>query len=429
MVQPSRGPVVRVRPPALALPPRRWVRAPTSWLAALRLGHLPGNVVLVDAVVAVAVGLLGLAELAGVVPGSIFPAATGVSVVFVLLSAAPLVVRRRYPMAAFLAVVVVTTVWQYSLYAPDQQMPFEPFVALLVSVFGAGALTQGRTAAAAVATVGVGSALTVVDVLSGEPVGAAVPPLVMILGVFALGRLTAAYRRRAHESAIRAVRAEQSAERATQEAVASERASIARELHDVVSHDVSLMVLQASVERRLLGEAPVGAAAATADVLESIESAGRDALTELRHMLGVLRQEAQAPLAPQPGLDRLDELVDDARAAGVAVEVTRQGDGPLPPGLDLAAYRVIQESLTNVVKHVGPTRVRLALARIPDELSIDVLDDGPTAGAVRPQLPGGHGLLGMRERVQLYGGTLLAGPYERGFRVQVRLPIPSGTSA
>jgi signal transduction histidine kinase len=383
----------------------------------------------VDALVAAAVALLGLAELSGLIPGSFFPTTATVSFVFILLSAAPLVVRRRYPMAAFLAVVVVITVWQYSFYGVDQQMPFEPFVALVVVVFGAGALTEGRVAAAAMATVGVGVTLTVVDVLAGQPVGAAVPPLVMILGVFALGRLTALYRRRAHESALRAVRAEQSAERAKQEAVASERARIARELHDVVSHDVSLMVLQASVERRLLGESPDGAATSTAAVLQSIESAGRDALTELRHMLGVLREDADAPLAPQPGLARLEDLVDDARAAGVDVQVSRQGDGALPPGLDLAAYRVVQESLTNVVKHVGPTRVRLSLDRRPDELVIDVLDDGPVGDGPRPMLPGGHGLLGMRERVQLYGGAMRAAPHEQGFRVQVHLPVPAVVSA
>jgi signal transduction histidine kinase len=383
----------------------------------------------VDGLLAVAVALLGLAELTGVVPGSLFPATTGVSVVFILLSAAPLAVRRRYPMAAFLAVVVVTTVWQYSVYTVDQQPPFEPFVALLITVFGAGALTEGRAAAAALATVGVGVTLSVADIAFGQPVGIAIPPLVMILGVFALGRLTAVYRRRALESALRAVLAEQSAERSRQEAIASERARIARELHDVISHDVSLMVLQASVERRLLGERPEdgsGTDSSTADVLESIESTGRDALTELRHMLGVLRDAGDAPLAPQPGLDRLDELLTNARSAGVDVHLRRDGVRGLPPGLDLAAYRVVQEALTNVVKHVGPTRVSVSLEHRPDALVIEVVDDGPPRPA---GLPGGHGLVGMRERVSLYGGTLLAEPHGGGFRVLARLPITSVATA
>lgn len=383
----------------------------------------------VDGLLAVAVALLGLAELTGVVPGSLFPATTGVSVVFILLSAAPLAVRRRYPMAAFLAVVVVTTVWQYSVYTVDQQPPFEPFVALLITVFGAGALTEGRAAAAALATVGVGLTLSVADIAFGQPVGIAIPPLVMILGVFALGRLTAVYRRRALESALRAVLAEQSAERSKQEAIASERARIARELHDVISHDVSLMVLQASVERRLLGERPEdgsGTDSSTADVLESIESTGRDALTELRHMLGVLRDAGDAPLAPQPGLDRLDELLTNARSAGVDVHLRRDGVRGLPPGLDLAAYRVVQEALTNVVKHVGPTRVSVSLEHRPDALVIEVVDDGPPRPA---GLPGGHGLVGMRERVSLYGGTLLAEPHGGGFRVLARLPITSVATA
>jgi signal transduction histidine kinase len=383
----------------------------------------------VDRLLAVAVALLGLAELTGAVPGSLFPATTGVSVVFILLSAAPLAVRRRYPMGAFLAVVVVTTVWQYSVYSVDQQPPFEPFVALLITVFGAGALTEGRAAAAALATVGVGVTLSVADIAFGQPVGIAIPPLVMILGVFALGRLTAVYRRRALESALRAVLAEQSAERSKQEAIASERARIARELHDVVSHDVSLMVLQASVERRLLGERPEdgsGTDSSTAEVLASIESAGRDALTELRHMLGVLRDAGHAPLAPQPGLERLDELLANARAAGVDVHLSRDGVTGLPPGLDLAAYRVVQEALTNVVKHVGPTRVRVSLEHRPDALVIEVVDDGPSRPAT---LPGGHGLLGMSERVSLYGGTLLAEPHGEGFRVLARLPVTSAATA
>jgi signal transduction histidine kinase len=332
-------------------------------------------------------------------------------------------------MGAFLAVVVVTTVWQYSVYSVDQQPPFEPFVALLITVFGAGALTEGRAAAAALATVGVGVTLSVADIAFGQPVGIAIPPLVMILGVFALGRLTAVYRRRALESALRAVLAEQSAERSKQEAIASERARIARELHDVVSHDVSLMVLQASVERRLLGERPEdgsGTDSSTAEVLASIESAGRDALTELRHMLGVLRDAGHAPLAPQPGLERLDELLANARAAGVDVHLSRDGVTGLPPGLDLAAYRVVQEALTNVVKHVGPTRVRVSLEHRPDALVIEVVDDGPSRPAT---LPGGHGLLGMSERVSLYGGTLLAEPHGEGFRVLARLPVTSAATA
>jgi len=382
--------------------------------------------VAVDAAVATAVALLGLAELSGAVPGSTFPASQAVSATFVLLTAAPLAVRRRFPMAAFLAVVGVTTVWQYSVYSVDQQMPLEPFVALVVTVFGAGALTEGRTAAAAMGTVGVGVLLGVADLVSGKPVGTAVPPLLMILGVFALGRLTALYRRRAHDAAVRALRAEEDGRRARDEAVVQERARIARELHDVVSHDVSLMVLQASVERRLLGEAG-SEPSSTAEVLRSIESTGRDALTELRHMLGVLRQDARAPLSPQPGLDRLDELLADARSAGVDVEVRLDGLSVLPSGLDLAAFRVVQEALTNVAKHVGPTRARVTLDQRPDALVIEVVDDGPARPCSLPG--GGHGLLGMRERVSLYGGSLLAGPHEQGFRVLAELPVVSEAPA
>jgi signal transduction histidine kinase len=251
--------------------------------------------------------------------------------------------------------------------------------------------------------------------------------MLMIIGVFVLGRLVAGYHSRAHESARRAERIEQQAEQERQLAVAEERARIARELHDVISHDVSLMVLQASVERRMRegSDSPDSTGAA----LESIETTGRDALAELRRMLGVLRHDdPEAPLAPQPGLAQLDELVAEARCAGIDVELDRDRSGlQFAPGLDLTAYRIVQESLTNVAKHVGPTKVRLALRSLADALEIEVVD----AGAASPrdersdaELPGtGHGLVGMRERVAMYGGTLIAGPAGNGFRVLARLPL------
>lgn len=387
------------------------------------MGYLrPSSAWLLDTAIALGALAIGTAELTGAIPGSNFPGPLVANAVFVVFTAAPLVIRRAFPMTAFLLVVVVTTTWQYSLFSVEVQMPFEPFVALLIVVFGAGAYTRDRVAAAALATVGVGTVLSVVDLLAGEPLGSAVPPMLMILGVFVLGRLVAGYRERAHEFAVRAVRAEREAEDVRRLAVAEERARIARELHDVISHDVSLMVLQASVERRIRSQADADDSDDTAAILASIEATGRDALAELRRMLGVLRSvDPDAPLTPQPGLAELGELIDQARSAGLDVRVERDTDGlALPSGLDLTAYRLVQESLTNVAKHVGPTRVSLALRRRPDELEIEVVNDGPARSL---GLEGGHGLIGMRERVALYGGTLVTGPHEQGFRVCARLPV------
>jgi signal transduction histidine kinase len=278
--------------------------------------------------------------------------------------------------------------------------------------------------------------MSVVDLLAGGPPGLAIPPTLMIVGVFVLGRLVAGYRVRTREAIERMVRAERDAEEAGRRAVAQERARIARELHDVVSHDVSFIVVQASVERRL-GEAGAagGAVAVGNDVLAGIEAAGRDALTELRRMLGVLRHVEEdaddglpvlAPLEPQPSLDRIDDLVDQARAAGLDVRVSRRlaDCAPLPSGVELAAFRIVQESLTNVVKHVGPTTVSVALRCTPGELEIEVVDAGPA----RPSgLPGGHGLIGMRERVALFGGSLSTGRHGPGYRVHARLPLAQPT--
>ena len=377
---------------------------------------------MVDSAIAATLLLVGLGELTGAIPGTSFPGPDGRHAVFVVLTAVPLVVRRLRPLTAMLAVVTVVTVWQYWLYGPDQQPPFEPFLALLLVVFTAGVATSGRAARAAVAVLGVGSALTVADLVAGQPIGTAVPPLLQILGVFALGRLLAGYRGRAVAEGARAARLEQDAELARADAIREERARIARELHDVISHDVNLIVLQASVERRLGGAAQNAGSTAA---LASIEATGREALAELRRMLGVLRHDGTSPpLAPQPGLGQVDELVAQARDAGNDVELVTVGDpGTLSPGIDLTAFRILQESLTNIAKHATDARAVATIRHAPDCLEIEVVDDGRArdgAGSGR-----GLGLVGMRERVGVYGGSLIAGRRRDspGFRVLARIPL------
>ena len=210
---------------------------------------------------------------------------------------------------------------------------------------------------------------------------------------------------------------ERQAER-EQQAIAEERGRIARELHDIVSHSISVITIQAqAVRRRLHADQP-----AEIDDLRDIEDTARQAMAEMRRLLGVLRADGPAALAPQPGLEQLDRLVADTRAAGVVVDARTEGDPvALPPGLDLAAYRVVQEALTNCRKHALGASAVVTISYDHDCVEVAIENDageGPVSAA-----NGGHGLIGMRERVALYGGTLDAGPRaDGGFAVRARLP-------
>jgi signal transduction histidine kinase len=202
-------------------------------------------------------------------------------------------------------------------------------------------------------------------------------------------------------------------------AVSDEQARIARELHDVIAHSVSVIVVQAAAADDVFNRRPDQARAA----LRSIERAGREALAELRRLLGAVRPAAGAdPSAPQPGLQRVDELAEPVRAGGLEVVVRHEGDpAPLPAGVDLSAYRIVQEALTNTLRHARATRAEVLLRYRPDELEVEVRDDGREA--VAQGAGGGHGLVGMRERASLLGGTLEAGPLPGGgYRVHARLP-------
>jgi signal transduction histidine kinase len=206
---------------------------------------------------------------------------------------------------------------------------------------------------------------------------------------------------------------------AAREAVVEERGRIARELHDAVAHDVSLMVVQAGAERRLLD----GAAGSTREVLETIEDIGRASLEEMRRLVGMLRSDEGDPLAPQPGLDDLPGLVAHVRDAGLPVELDVEGEQrTLPAAIELSAYRIVQEALTNALKHAGEARATVRVRYESDSLELEVVDDG--AGGVAPVAGGGHGLVGMRERVALYGGRFEAGRQpDGGFAVRVALPV------
>ena len=205
-------------------------------------------------------------------------------------------------------------------------------------------------------------------------------------------------------------------------ALQAERTRIARELHDVVTHGVSVMVMQAGAARQQIEHDPVLAET----LLRGVEDGGREALGELRRFLGLLGDhEDAAPLSPQPGLDQIETLVARVRAAGVPVELSIEGDArPLPGGIELAAYRVVQEALTNALKHGEHPNAQVRIRFEPRALELEILDDG--AGQAGPP---GHGLLGMRERVGIYGGTVSSGPQEgHGYAVRARLPLNPGES-
>jgi signal transduction histidine kinase len=212
------------------------------------------------------------------------------------------------------------------------------------------------------------------------------------------------------------------AEAEARAAVAEERARIARELHDVVTHHVNLVVLQAVAASGLLDRDPER----VREPLQVIERSGREALEEMRRLLGVLREEdADRPLAPQPGLDDVDRLVESARGSGLDVGIAVSGTPrPLPAGLALTAYRIVQEALTNAARHAAGATVGVSLRYEPEALDVAVVDDGGREVTGARTDGGGRGLLGMRERVAVYAGTLEAGPAaECGYAVHARLPL------
>jgi signal transduction histidine kinase len=235
------------------------------------------------------------------------------------------------------------------------------------------------------------------------------------LGGFALG----AREEQAEAAELRASQAEREREAAARIAVAEERARIARELHDVVAHAVSVMVLQVGVVRHQLPEE----LAEEEDALRGVEETGRSALAEMRRLLGAMRSEGtEAELSPQPSLERLDALAAEVGRAGLPVTVHVEGEPMrLPPAIDLSAYRIVQEGLTNALKHAHAAHADVTVRYRPDRIELEVRDDG--AGASKSDGLG-HGLVGIRERVKIYGGEMTAGPANGGgFVLSTRLPL------
>jgi signal transduction histidine kinase len=340
----------------------------------------------------------------------------------VLLHTLSLVARRRFP-GIVLALVVGSGLAFAALDLPPDILG----VAILVAVYSVAA--YGRRWVALAGLGGVEVALVAVQLTPGRiGVGTLVLNLGGVAAAWLLGHFAHNYRAYAARLEERTAELEQAREELARRAVTEERLRLARELHDVVAHAMSVIAVQSGVGAHVADTNPQEAARA----LAAIEATSRSALEELRRLLGVLRQdsEPQGDLTPMPGLGDLDGLLAEVGKAGLAVKLQVNGTRPrLPAGVDLSAYRIVQEALTNVVKHAGPARAQVVVGYRDQEVTVEVLDDG--RGAVTSASDGrvgsGHGLIGMRERVQVFGGDLEAGPRPGGgFRVAARLPLAVG---
>jgi signal transduction histidine kinase len=331
----------------------------------------------------------------------------------------PLFFRRRYPFGApvGVGVAVVLTTFVDPRLAP---FAFVTFLAGCAAVFLMGLLRERSQAVAGlVLAVGVNALVAYRDPKGnlGAFIAASVVFCIIWTIAFALGSKF----READEAKERAARAEREREERAKSAVTEERARIARELHDVVGHSVSVMTVQASAVRRLLRPDQQR----EREALMIVEQTGREALAEMRRMVGVLRRPEEAPaLAPQPSLEHLEGLVAQAREAGLPVELRIEGEPvQLPAGVDLTAYRLVQEGLTNAMKHAHAERTQVVVRYGDKDIEVSVTDDGQGRG---DGTSGGHGLVGMRERVSVYGGELEAGPRPGGgYRLRARLPLAS----
>ena len=330
----------------------------------------------------------------------------------------PLAWRRRNPIGAITAVGLVQVVVS-SLGFPGGVLAFS----CLVALYSVAAHAERRHAvvALAVTPVFIGIAMWI-DRENVTP-GDAVWNVAIFLTAWVLGDNLQARRARASALEERANRLERERDEAAARAVEAERSRIARELHDVVAHSMSVMVVTAGAARRIIDRD----ADAAREAMASIETTGRAALDEMRRLLGVLRRDDDETLAraPQPSVKHLDALVHQVTDAGLPVVLEIEGEPrPLAAGLDLSAYRIVQEALTNTLKHAGPASATVRLCYGDRDLELRVTDDGRGGAADHDAADGGHGLIGMRERVSLYGGELTAGPRPGGgYEVRATLPL------
>jgi signal transduction histidine kinase len=364
-----------------------------------------------DATLALSLGVLGLVEIWAPLSSAMGSGSPVSSSVGVLVTCAALSQRRRWPLGSLCVIVGILVL--LAAVAPPQVLFYGTLVPLVITSYSVaryGSRQSARIGVGLMAALLLAVDLTVAELRSP---GEIVFHWTVVIGAWAVGAV-------AHTREARAVEAEITARAAQEEARESarrERERIARELHDVIAHSVTTMVVQAGAAEQALDDRTEVAAA-----LGAIRSTGTDALAELRRMLDVLRLPDEDPsLVPQPGLAALPGLIDQAREAGLTVRLAEVGQArALPAGLDLTAYRIVQESLTNIRRHSGASSAEVALTWGADALEIEVGDDG--RGALDPET--GHGIAGMRERAALYGGRVSTSSSPgAGFTVHALLPV------
>ena len=352
-------------------------------------------------------------------------AAAGAGVPALALSALvflPLLARRRAPLPVLLAVLAAGSVGYAAI--DDSVGALQAWIAINVALYSAAAHLTLRPAVAAAALVAALAIAVEVARLGDTKVEDLVGEFLFLGGVWALGRWVRHRRSSTATLEERTEALEADRDERARAAVAEERARIAREMHDSVAHTVSLMVLQAGAAEQALTDAPERAR----ESLATIQDAGREAIVELHRMLGVLRGPVgELALDPQPGVARLDALIDQVRRAGLPVELSVDGEPRrLPAGVDRSVYRIVQEGLTNTLKHAGAAHASVRLSYDGRAVELEVLDDGtgPSAGN-----GGGFGLVGMRERAELYGGVLESGARPGGgYALRARLPFEAAPS-
>lgn len=334
------------------------------------------------------------------------------------LTTLPLAARRRFPLAVFWVVMCAT------LAGPDYTTRFTFLVCLIAA---GSALVHSRNLTSTMGSFALAAVLAATFDRTTDP---ALPfwssRLFVLLVVALIASMVRYWQLRLRATQLRFAELQLAQEKAMREAIDEERSRIARELHDVVTHNVSVMVIQAGAARKVMDTAPEQ----SKEALLAVEASGRAAMSELRHVMGLIAasgtghsESTGEALEPQPGLDQLDDLVRRVRAAGLPVTVALSPPPePLPPGVDLTAYRVVQEALTNTMKHAAGSTASVTIGHDDGWLEIEVTDTGGAQGTYA-QGGNGRGLIGLRERLAVYGGTLVAGRrIGGGYKIEARVP-------
>ncbi len=388
-------------------------------------GKVPPRHLALDALIAaglLTISLVGRLQIDAETAAIFSRQSDGLHVFLIVLMTVPLVLRRVYPTPVFF---VILAAWVLDRTLDYPESPAAIAVAIVFYTIGAELHRKGSWRIGGISVILI-VGWTGIGVLSLESVTAAslITTLVGTLTPLLLGREVHQRRRRVEQLRERAERAERDREERARRAVAEERARIARELHDVVAHQMTVMTLQAEGARRIAD----GADPRIVEALETISDAGHGALVEMRRTVGLLRApEDESETEPLPRLSDLSQLVDKVRAAGVPVDLEIEGDvRPLAEGTELSAYRIVQESLTNAVRHGGPNvSARVTIEYGSDQLDVLILDDGRGPSASTGD-GSGHGIIGMRERIAVLGGEFSAGPSSGGgYQVHVIIPVES----